>query len=127
MFRECSLFSLPGNHISPTCHFRLMQTGQNRAIQHISGVALLDAAKAVLRRNRGIQAKKDIREQKKAKLNLSCRDLGDEGAKELAEELKVSELMHLKLLVICCSCCSECLLPKGQFVSCSNVLCILSR
>ena len=63
-------------------------------------MALPDAAEAVLRRNRGIQAAKDIRECKEAQLNLSNRGLGDEGAKELAEELKVSELVHWELFVV---------------------------
>ena len=63
-------------------------------------MALPDAAEAVLRRNRGIQAAKDIRECKEAQLNLSNRGLGDEGAKELAEELKVSELVHWELFIV---------------------------
>ena len=63
-------------------------------------MALPDAAEAVLRRNRGIQAAKDIRECKEAQLDLSKRGLGDEGAKELAEELKVSELVHWELFVV---------------------------
>mmetsp|Transcript_20418 Transcript_20418/g.28711 ORF Transcript_20418/g.28711 Transcript_20418/m.28711 type:complete len:108 (-) Transcript_20418:94-417(-) len=77
-----------------------LKTGQNRSIQYIHGLALPDAAEAVLRRNRGIQAAKDIRECKEAQLDLSKRGLGDEGAKELAEELKVSELVHWELFVV---------------------------
>ena len=46
-------------------------------------------AEAILRRNRGIQAAKVIRECKEDKLDLSSRDLGDEGAMELVEDLKV--------------------------------------
>jgi hypothetical protein len=52
-------------------------------------VDLPAAAEAILRRNRGIQAAKDIRECKEDTLDLSERDLGDEGAIELVEELKV--------------------------------------
>ena len=63
-------------------------------------MTLSDAAEAVLRRNRGIQAAKDIRECKAAELHLSNRGVGDEGAKELAEELKVSELVHWELFVV---------------------------
>ena len=46
-------------------------------------------AEAILRRNRGIQAAKDIRECKEDTLDLSDRGLGHEGAMELVEELKV--------------------------------------
>ena len=90
-------------------------------------MALPDAAEAVLRRNRGIQAAKDIRECKEALLDLSDRGLGDEGAKELAEELKVSELVHWELFVVVRLFCgfaefSRCAsdLSKGQFMSCSS-------
>ena len=65
------------------------QAGQNRSIQGIYGVDLSDSAKAILRRNCGIHAAKEIRECREAKLDLSHRKLGDEGVAELVPELKV--------------------------------------
>ena len=78
--------------------FVVPQTGVNRSIQEVEGVNLTAPAEAILRRNRGIQAAKDIRECKEDSLDLSSRDLGDEGAMELVEDLKVCVCGH------CCAC-----------------------
>ena len=65
------------------------QTGQNKSLQQLYGFELSDEVKSVLRRNRGIQAVKEIRVCQQATLDLSGRNLGEEGVTELAFELKV--------------------------------------
>ena len=55
----------------------------------MNGGDLPDAAVAVLRRNRGIQAALDIRKCKEEELDLSNRDMGNEGLAEVVQELKV--------------------------------------
>ena len=65
------------------------QAGQNRSIQRIYEVDLSASAQAILRRNRGIHAAKEIQECKKTELDLSDRYLGDEGVTECIPALTV--------------------------------------
>ena len=55
----------------------------------LEGLKLSDGAEAVLRRNRGTQAAKEMRETKQSDFDLSNRDLCRAGAAVVAEELKV--------------------------------------
>jgi hypothetical protein len=80
---------LVGNSPFLFCLMLLCRLGDSRSIQNIGGVDLPAAAEVIFRRNRGIQAAKDIRECKTGTLDLSRRDLGYEGAMELLGELEV--------------------------------------
>ena len=62
---------------------------QHQSLQYIHGIELDGVGLAILRRNRGLQAVRDIRSCQGDTLDLSGKDFGYEGAKVVAAELEV--------------------------------------
>jgi Leucine-rich repeat (LRR) protein len=72
---------------------------QNRSLQWIYGVSLSDVETGFLRRNRGIQATKYIKECKEAELDLSHVSLENEGIAELCLELQLNRTLTVRLVL----------------------------